>query len=414
MSAFISPQPLVGNSEVTDYQPKSDQPEVNGNDQMEIWLKSLGLRFNPFSALNAADDPHLSEYLIELEVFETIWGDWISFVFEPAGGGKTALRVRTSQACWSTQDINRPFPIPYNPPFLKWGTVMPTYQHHVEALTLVGAEQLFLSLSHRPEWLLSLNPAIQQKAGEVLAWSLSVESLKYYLDELRETGNLEALKRELDPTFKIADPPDPATLKRFCDVLDQRLETTTAPPANPSTQWDALCELLLHDLRFPSIYILLDGLDATIETTTDPQLALSSLKPLLSLLFDWAERRIFLKGFLPLDTRPAIQAHHPHLFAQARVASIDWDAEKLAKLVCQRVFVASAGKFSSLDAIVTPSLRDFEDILVESVIAPRPRELLTLINDVFSAHLRQRGNTGKIEESDWKAGLSAYQRDAVQ
>jgi len=378
---------------------------------MTIWLKSLGLQFNPFFALNAADDSHLSEYLIELEIFEAVWGNWISFVFEQAGGGKTALRVRTSQACWNTRDINRPFPIPYSPPFLKWGTVTPTYYQHLVELTQTGAVQLFLGLCHHPEWFFDLNLTIQQKVAEVMAWSLSVESLKYYLDELQATHNLEALRQEFDPTFKTTTPFDLTTAKKFYNVLSGQLDNIAPAPDTPDIRWSILGELLLDHLGFPSIYILLDGLDNTIETATDPHLALVSLTPLLPMLDIWAERRIFFKGFLPIEVKSVIS---PQLLAQSRTVSIDWDATKLAKLICQRVFVASTGAFSSLDALVTPSLRGFEDMVIESVIAMRPREVLTLINDVFSAHLRLSGVAGKIDEADWKAGLTAYQRNAFQ
>jgi hypothetical protein len=85
------------------------------------WLRWAGFRFDPFGPLDAAADPHLSEYLVGHEVFARVWGDGISWVFAPAGGGKTALRISVMQACWIGQETNRPFPIPYVPPFLAWG-----------------------------------------------------------------------------------------------------------------------------------------------------------------------------------------------------------------------------------------------------------------------------------------------------
>ena len=72
----------VGNRDVADIVEQESLAEQsnNRNDidtedvnlQVYGWLKSLGLRFNPFFALNAADDPHLSEYLIGNDVFKAI------------------------------------------------------------------------------------------------------------------------------------------------------------------------------------------------------------------------------------------------------------------------------------------------------------------------------------------------------
>ncbi len=427
MSSPIPDEQFLGDEEVArgaafyPYNLSHHLKETNDDDSINSWLNSLGLDFNPFFALNAADDPHLGQYLIDLEVFDVIWGDGMSLVFEPAGGGKTALRVRTSQACWNTQDINRPFPIPYNPPFLKWGSITPTLDDHLDALTVAGAEQLLLGLCHRPHWLLNMDRTGQRSVGRVLTWSFSsadwadsVESLRYHLDDLRATLDLEAFSETLDPTFYVTDRPDLGTFKRFCDVLDGLIDSAAPPPARPAARWAILGDVLLNQLHFPSIYILLDGLDATLETTTIPAVAVLSLAPLLARCSDWLDQRVYLKGFLPSDTKPVLEAEYPQLLARSRTASIHWDAARLVELIRQRVFVASRGQFNSLDAIVTPGLRDFEDILVESVVAPRPREILTLINDIFAAHVHHNGITGKLEDKDWEFGLKKYRQQAVQ
>lgn len=426
MSSPIPDEQLLGDDEVTRPTPShtSDRSrffeESGDDDAVNSWLSSLGLDFNPFFALNAADDPHLGQYLINLDVFDIIWGDGISLVFEPAGGGKTALRVQTSQACWSSQEINRPFPIPYTPPFLKWGSISPTLDDHLAELILAGAEQLFLGLCHRPHWFLNLVPSLRQNVCQVLTWSFSltnlaasVEALRYHLDDLRQTLDLKALRQTLDPTFYVTDPPTPDSLAHFCSVLDDSIAAAPLPPLDLATRWNMLQAILLNQLHFPALYILLDGVDTTFETATDPETAVFSLAPLLSRLPDWSNRNVHLKGFLPVETKQVLRAQNPELLAGSRIASIQWDAARLVKLVRQRVLVASQGQFNSLDALVTPGLRDFEDMLVEAVVDPRPREVLVLINDVFAAHIRYSGSTGKIEDKDWELGLKTYRRRAM-
>ena len=415
---------LVGNHDVADVVEqappaeklnKSNKIDTNQvNQQIDGWLKSLGLHFNPFFALNAAHDPRLSEYLIGNDVFEAIWGNWNSFVFEPAGGGKTALRVQTAHACWETQDINRPFPIPYNPPFLKWGTIEPSLDYHLTEITTTTAEQLFLGFCHRPHWFLELDQSRQKRVGQLLTHSLSADWLAYHLDELAETNDLQALKLELDPTFNAPDPPDATTLHKFCHALRSSLDISTIQPSQPDLLWESLAKCLVEQLNFPALYLLLDGLDTTHETATDPHIAVATLTPLLSIIPAWPEQlKIFVKGFLPIETKTKFQQQAAQFRLQTRIASINWDQGKLIDLVRQRVFVATTGQFNSLDAIVTPGLHDFEALLVDEIVALRPREILTLINEILAAHIRLSGQTGKINETDWQHGLSVYKREAV-
>ncbi|MCB9106801.1 MAG: hypothetical protein H6633_21530 [Anaerolineales bacterium] len=414
---------LVGNRNVADVVEQTPLAEQSNrrnefdtdsvNLQINGWLKSLGLDFNPFFALNAAVDPHLSEYLIGNDVFKAIWGNWNSFVFEPAGGGKTALRVQTAQACWETQDINRPFPIPYNPPFLKWETIKPSLDDHLAEIAIAAAEQLFLGLSHRPHWFLEMNRTAQERIGELLARILSVDWLAYHLDELAETNPLQALKLELDPTFNAPDPPGSAALDQFCTSLRSTLEGSIPASGQPELLWASLAELLVQQLKFPAIYLLLDGLDTTYETASDPHTAIAALTPLFALIPTWSTQlKIFVKGFLPAETKAEFHRQAAIFAIHPRIASINWDQGKLAELVRRRAFVASKGQFNSLDAIVTPDLRDFETLLVEEIVALRPREILTLINEIFAAHTRNNGQTGKIDETDWQEGLLVYKRDA--
>ncbi|GAB4534966.1 MAG: hypothetical protein Kow0063_18640 [Anaerolineae bacterium] len=376
-----------------------------GDSLLRTWLDGLGLHFDPFLPLDAAADPHLSDYLVGHEAFAVVWGDGVSFVFAPAGGGKTALRVRTAQACRVGQETNRPFPIPYIPPFLAWGHSLPSLDDHLAALARAGAIQLLLALAHRPHWLLRLGDAAIRHVRNILTWNLP-GPLPRYLELLRQSSSPQPLQGILDPTFVLSDPPDPATLSRLCDALTSSPpDHATPPPAR--TRWDALRVSLLEQFGFRSIYILMDGLDAAPETAGDPQAVVSSILPLLPLLPEWSARRVFVKGFLPLETQPLLDAHPSAPLAYAQRAVIHWNPSLLAEVVRRRVYVASEGAFGSLDAITSPALRDVETMLAQAVV-PLPREMLVLTRRVLIEHVRRSGSTGKIQEADVEGAIRWY------
>jgi hypothetical protein len=370
-----------------------------GSDSLRDWLEWLGLRFDPFGPLDAASDPHLGEYLVGHEVFAHVWGDWPSWVFAPPGGGKTALRVRTSQACWVGQETNRPFPIPYVPQYLSWGHASPSLDDHLSALARAGAVALLLALAHRPHWLFRLDEGARQNVRDILEWNLP-GPLSGYLDLCRQSGSLLPLREVLDPSFVLPDPPDAATLNRWCDVLDAAFESDLRP--SPVARWNNLRRLLLDTLGFRSIYVLVDGLDAAPETATDAQAMVDCLAPLVPLADDWAEQRAFVKGFLPTEAQRFVS-----VFTRARAATIHWTPELLAKVIQRRVYVASEGAFDSLDAVASPALRDIEMVLAEAVL-PLPREILVLTRRVLEEHVQRAGSSGRIQEQDVDAAIRWY------
>lgn len=383
--------------------PEITEPPM-GFEPLRVWLEWLGLRFDPFGPLDAASDPRLGEYLVGHDAFARTWGDWPSWVFAPPGGGKTALRVRTSQACWVGQETNHPFPLPYIPPFLSWGHASPSLDDHLTALARAGAVTLLLALAHRPHWLFRLDDEARRSVRVVLDWNLP-GPLDDYLAHCRQSGSLQSLREALDPTFVLPDPPEAATLLRWCDVLDDA--PAGEPRPLPAARWDSLCGLLLDTLGFRSVYILLDGLDAAPETITDAQAMVDCLASLMPLANDWAGRRVFVKGFLPIEAQAPLEDQFTSTFANTHSATIHWTPALLAEVIRRRVYVASEGDFGSLDAIASPGLRDVETILAKAVL-PLPREMLVLTQRVLEEHVMREGSEGRIKEHDVDTAIQWY------
>ncbi len=381
--------------------------QMPGAPEVAEWLRWAGFRFDPFIPLDAAADPHLSQYLVGHHIFARVWGDGISWVFAPAGGGKTALRISVMQACWVGQETNRPFPIPYVPPFLSWGHAHPSEEEHLAALARAGAIALFLTLAHRVHWFFRLDRAERRRVAEMLRWNLS-GPLSSYLERCRAIPNPQTLSEVLDPAFIIQNPPSPADLMKWCDALEAAVGDEVPPPL--VERWTLLKELL-QDLGFPSIYVLLDGLDGAPETVASPSSAALCLEPLVRRAERWAEERVFLKGFLPAEAQPLLEDRFRNLFAPARVSVIHWTPDLLAEVIRRRVYVATEGTFGSLDALASPALRDIETLLAKTVY-PLPREMLVITRRVIEEHLR-RGRDGLLTSEDVQSAIQWYRVTSI-
>jgi hypothetical protein len=98
--AMFSPY-LDGNAGATSLEFRLSDPFTESASLLRAWLTWLGLHFNPFQPLDASADARLSDYLVEHHILATIWGDWHSFVFAPAGGGKPRCEcARRNCAGW--------------------------------------------------------------------------------------------------------------------------------------------------------------------------------------------------------------------------------------------------------------------------------------------------------------------------
>lgn len=374
--------------------PVPDVSDVTG------WLKWAGFRFDPFGPLDAAADPHLSEYLVRHHIFARVWGDEISWVFAPAGGGKTALRISVMHACWVGLETNRPFPIPYVPPFLAWGHAHPSAEDHLEALARAGAVALFLTLAYRPHWFLRLDTFGRQRVAGILSGNLP-GPLLVYLEQCHATGSPHALSAVLDPAFVLRNPPDPETTREWCEALEA---TCGEPfPSSPAERWAELQEVLRSLLAFPAVYILMDGLDGAPETIADPAAIARCLEPLLQWAEEWSEQRIFLKAFLPAEAQSLLEGRFPDGFVPARVSTIRWTPDLLAEVIRRRVYVATEGAFGSLDALASPALRDIETLLAKTVY-PLPREMLVLSRRLIEERIR-RGGEGLFTLEDLEAAI---------
>jgi len=118
-----------------------------------------------------------------------------------------------------------------------------------------------------------------------------------------------------------------------------------------------------------------------------------------------------LRVFLSLETKLVLEKRFSKAVTPKRTSTIQWTLALLAEVIRRRVYVASEGAFSSLDAVASPALRDIETILAK-VVFLIPREILVLTRRVIEEHVRREGLTGLLKEEDVEAAIHCYQAES--
>lgn len=373
------------------------------------WLrKEAGLHFDPFRHLDAGSDPYLHRYLVDYEAFPLLWKEQPVFLFAPPGGGKSAFRVRLAAACRAEYEGKRFFPITFLLPSPEVLGAPPDEAAYFTFLSRSTAGELLFHLAYRSYRFPRLERPLQRELKTILTENLP-SPLEYYLDQLEEAGNLSPLAEAFDPTARdLPIEPLPETLRTFCQTMRRRRRKRRSLPS-PQERFNALVQVLLEHLHFEAVFLLVDGADAYV---TQPEAILSLLEPLLRRTLEWAERRIFIKYFLPTEMQDLIEKGFPQLTASVPKVTIEWTTERLAQVLEERLRVASRGMFTSLRGMGTVGLPvDPEAYLAARVSPLLPREVVYLAGLVLDEHLRRTGPSGWIEPADLEGAIARYRKE---
>jgi len=371
----------------------------------------VGLAFDPFRELDAGRDPHLPDYLVDQGAFEKLWTRQHTLLFAEPGAGKSAHRVRLARACRIGLDGRKIFPIVFRVPDPTDVGFPPEPLRFLSSLLQVAAGELLLELAYQPRAFLAQPAEFRRAIRGMLEHNLGFD-LAFLLSQLAETGDLEPLVELFDPTAtRLPALPSPASLRNFCDTLMGTLSTDQAG-FSADQRWQSFVTLLLDTLAYEAIFVLLDGVDAYPLTLDDPGVGISLISPLVEHEELWANRPVFVKGFLPSSYQSELEKRSPVLLtAQINFAIISWNADSLVEVLQQRLRAASQGAFSSFNAFSTPGLRDAEDEIVHHLKRPLPREAVRVAERLLAEHVLRVGVQGRLEAEDLDRALDWYQKD---
>lgn len=379
----------------------NDGVSADPDDEIDEWLnRAFGLEFDPFRHLNATEDFRLHEYLVDHELFGTLYQDSVSLVFAPAGGGKSAFRVRLARACRVGEGGRRLFPVVY---LLPEGVITAAAEElwhtHEVAMLQAGTRELFLRLAYHPQEFSQLAPNDQQRVVALLiAWLRP--SLDLALEQVADRESLEELAQGYDVTARWPNPPDEAALRSFSQALADAVlcsDQSTNPPV-----WADFVELVVKGLGFDAIYLLTDGVDAYPETFEQPHRTWDLLRPLFDRADTLRQRGVFIKAFLPVEMESSCQ-----LTEGVTRDTIDWSHDSLRLLLQRRIEAASGMAPAGLNMLGDPGLFDLEERVIRA-IRPTPRDALRFVERLFLEHVRRHGPSGRLNNADFQAALEWY------
>lgn len=376
-------------------------------EKISKWLKSVELRVNPFATLDASQDPFIPFYLIDHDQYNLINGDFISFVFAPPGSGKSAFRVRLARDCRVGKDGKKIFPIVYNLPAIHDPKI--SSETHYKELARAAAYELLLYVLHHPSLVIDNDDLLFE-----LQRIFDVNFYVNYLQQMVEQGSIQPLLDVFDRTARLL--PNPPGEKDIA-LLASKLKRFWSPlfpiyKISPKQKFEQTITFIVNRLKFESVYILVDGVDAYVETGRDAENAVEAISWLLTTSDEWQKNRIFAKYFLPTDVKQLLGKRFPLLTSCAKIANIEWNNEdKLSEVIRQRLQEASGGKYSSLRAISSLPLRGAkqapEEILAHEVVKldnPTPRDLIKAVNRLLIHHA-QHEEQEKLTPNDLKAAI---------
>lgn len=396
--------------------------EINDPQKNELqkWLSRVGLNLNPFEYIDAGQDPLIPFYLIDHNQFDKVNGDQPSFVFAPAGGGKTAFRVRLARECRAGRNGRRIFPIVYKP--TKPGGLNETKEELArrQRTDLLGcaAQELFLHLAYCPYAFDEMDAALKEAFLQTVSWDLEFP-LTYYLNQMKYDGSLEPVITAFDPTARsLPNPPGREDILYLYKKLIRYVPDTGKP--DDEKRLEILFDLILNKLKFEAIYILVDGVDAFPETVNNPDQMLKSILWLLDNTLNLTKKSIYVKYFLPTELHPVVvgtSAFRP-LTSQGKIIIIKWDADALNEVIRQRLQEASGGKFDSLTAISDRALRASgrspEEIMIADLRRFKklsPRSLIRAVNWLFTNHVQDERVREKLTPQDLTATREWIRRE---
>jgi hypothetical protein len=231
--------------------------------------------------------------------------------------------------------------------------------------------------------------------------------LSYFIDILAHTKNPVDLAALLDRTYALFSPPAAQKVLALCDVFWRELNPALREQTAAEVLYDDMITLLLdgEGFGFRCVFILVDGVDGFPATARDPAAAARTVVSLLAQVKAWADRRVYIKAFVPTGTLHALAAFLPDLEAQTRRITLHWSPELLAELLRRRVYVATRGRWDSLDGIASPALHDIEATVARAA-TPLPREALLVVRQMLRrAELR---NGERLEQVDIRTALQWY------
>ncbi len=378
--------------------PQGNLLDLGFEERLSKWLKEAGFEWNPFSEIDAKDEPHLGEYFIYPEGFGELLGKNSTVLYAPQGGGKTASRRMVEHSCAIGDEVlGKIFSVTYDNfeevvERAERGLDSITARMHVEAILQNGLPLLFDHLFQNPTLVDGFEISVYSRA---LIKRFTDCLADFHINPALEgTGVnkqiiMEALAHDnLDGLLVNVGEDYHPRVRFIAALLQETTDEVSLDKLGPKKLLEEFYDLV-KAAGFDTLFVLIDNVDGLPKTDGNPRACVELLSALVGTASLMSLPGVFFKLFLPLDTKPLLDRFRA--FSTIRSVKVEWSDEKLRQVLQERLKAATQEvrpPITSLDAVSEAKLRGrIDSELIK--YSKTPRDLMLLGREVFKAHIRQ-------------------------
>jgi hypothetical protein len=386
---------------------------------LDQFLELHGLMLNPFGTTNAEVETHLDDCFVRPPYFSSVLGSPSSpkscIVFAPRGGGKTAQRRFVEL---EAERVGRYLTVLYSHFPLKHGERPAdiSLDRHLDNVCQRITLGILLTLDRRGDQEDALD---ERDRAVLLAEAARLEDLtrddfEEVVQSLKSFGKKAAewLSSHSGPIKAIVS----AVLKKSDIELDpEQPWTAVRPPgqdASPLLRLERLAELVTK-IGFQSTYVLVDKLDETTATATDPRATFDLVGPILTSMPVLEMKRLCFKTFIWDLAAPAYKESggRPDRIPEF---SLEWTPAGLDEMMRRRLDVYSNGQVKSVDDLVDSSASMSLHAIASYFAFGSPRDMIRLCARVVDEHLNTPSPSRQIGMDSVYAGLRRFSTEIAQ
>ena len=383
------------------------------------FLERLGFEANPFQFMNADDEPRLNQYFVDPPYFASVYGDpsWPApcMVFAPRGAGKSAqrkmveMRAPTDTVLCITYDSFR------NP--TRRRLVDMTLADHLLNVARVAVVGLLTWIGERRRVVRALDDNERQALRALALGLLSAVTQAELRSALNSLRNLSTTAKELWNEHGWAVNAVLSSINIAAGgpggVLPQA-DVREGMEEEAGEHLDAIGRLA-RKVGLQAIYVLVDRVDETQETTADHAAAYQMIAPLMHELRVLEMSPFAFKFFLPDYILPFFQQAGGRS-DRIRDYQTQWTNTELGRMMTRRLAAHSEGRVDSLEALLTVP-RGERPALVQLTIhfaQKSPRDLVRIWGRAVDEQLRFDAPSRGISQQAVVGGIDRFCRERAE
>ena len=377
------------------------------------FLERLGFEANPFQFTNADQEPRLNEYFVAPPYFGSVYGEPSQpascMVFAPRGAGKSAQRRMVEMTAPTDAVLCITYDSFRNP--RRRRLVDMTLADHLLNVARIAVVGLVTWIGERERSARRLDANERQALRALALGLLSAASQAELRDALNALRNLSATAKELWnehswvlnavlSSINIAAGGAGGTLSQAlaAEPVEERPEECVDTIGRVATK-----------LGLQSVYVLVDRVDETQETTADHAAAYRMIAPLMHELRVLEMSPFAFKFFLPDYILPLFQEGGGRS-DRIRSYETEWTNDELCHMMSRRLAAYSAGRVDSLEPLLTMRKRG-RSVLVGLTVdfaQKSPRDLIRIWGRAVDEQLRVDSSSAGLSEEAVVAGIDTF------